>query len=139
MRSTTRLLMTIVLVCGIGAVRAQDFDTKAGQSSAEAWLALVDDGAYAESWKTAANLFKKAVTEEQWQGMLKTVRDPLGKLKERSLKAATPTKTPPGAPAGEYIVFDFSTTFANKAAAGERVTVMKDTDGMWRVGGYFVK
>ena len=71
--------------------------------------------------------------------MLKAARDPLGKLQERSMKAATPTKTPPGAPAGEYIVFDFNTTFANKAAVAERVTAMKDTDGTWRVAGYFVK
>ena len=139
MRSMTCLLMAVALVFGSDAITAQDTDTKVAQKSAEAWLSLVDNGAYAESWKTAASLFKKAVTEEQWQGMLKTVRDPLGQLKERSLKAATPTKSPPGAPAGEYIVFDFNSTFANKAAASERVTVMKDTDGTWRAAGYYVK
>jgi hypothetical protein len=45
----------------------------------------------------------------------------------------------PGAPDGEYVVFDYSSSFEQKSAANERVTTVKDTDGVWRVVGYFVK
>ncbi|RPI50795.1 MAG: DUF4019 domain-containing protein [Acidobacteria bacterium] len=40
---------------------------------------------------------------------------------------------------GEYVVFQFGTSFEHKAAAIETVTAVKDSDGAWRVGGYFVK
>ena len=45
----------------------------------------------------------------------------------------------PGAPDGEYVVIQFKTSFENKASAVETVTPMKDPDGEWRVGGYFIK
>jgi len=51
-----------------------------------------------ESWNTAANGFKNAVSQERWQALVAAARGPLGKLKERSLSKATTTKTLPGAP-----------------------------------------
>jgi len=33
----------------------------------------------------------------------------------------------------------FDTSFANKKAAIETVTPMLDTDGTWRVAGYYIK
>jgi hypothetical protein len=44
-----------------------------------------------------------------------------------------------GAPDGEYVVFQFNSSFAHKATALETVTAMKDTDGVWRVAGYSIK
>ena len=107
--------------------------------SAETWLSLVDSESYAESWTAAASGFKNAVSQERWEGLVRCGSGPLGRLKERSLSKATPTKTVPGAPDGEYVVFQFGTSFEDKAAAIEIVTAVKDTDGTWRIGGYFIK
>jgi hypothetical protein len=109
------------------------------QQSAEGWLGLVDSGKYAESWDETAVAFKNAVTKEQWQQALKSTRAPLGKLQSRKLKSATYTKTLPGAPAGEYVVIQFDSSFENKKPAVETVTPMLDKDGKWRVSGYFIK
>ena len=49
------------------------------------------------------------------------------------------TKELPGAPDGEYIVFEFATRFAHEQNAVEIVTPMRDVDGQWRVSGYFVR
>jgi hypothetical protein len=46
----------------------------------DAWLALVDQGKYEESWSEAARLFKGAVTREKWKEALAAARPPLGKL-----------------------------------------------------------
>jgi len=107
--------------------------------AAEAWLALVDAGDYGASWDDAAQMFKRAVTKEQWEKMVQAVRPPLGQVESRAVKSATFATTLPGAPDGEYVVIQFETSFANKKAAIETVTPMKDPDGAWRVSGYYVK
>jgi hypothetical protein len=45
----------------------------------------------------------------------------------------------PGAPDGEYVVIQFTTSFDGKAVATETVTPMKDPDGHWRVSGYYIR
>ena len=60
-------------------------------------------------------------------------------MKSRTLKSATFATTLPGAPDGEYVVFEFNTTFDEKSAAIETLTTIRETDGTWRVGGYFIQ
>ena len=111
----------------------------AAQKSAEQWLALVDAGSFAESWKTAAGFFQAAVPQDQWGHTIAAVRGPLGDLVSRKLKSAHYTKSLPGAPDGQYVVLQFDTSFANKKAAVETVTPMLDADGTWKVSGYYIK
>jgi uncharacterized protein DUF4019 len=109
------------------------------QQSAESWLALADAGKYAESWDESSELFRNAVTKEQWQKTLNATLSPLGKMQSRKLKSATYTKTLPGAPDGEYVVIQYDSSFVNKKSAVETVTPMLDKDGKWRVSGYFIR
>jgi len=111
----------------------------AAQKSAEQWLALVDAGNFAESWKTAAGYFQTAVSQDQWEHTIAGVRKPLGDLVSRKLKGAQYAKSLPGAPDGEYVVLQFDTSFANKKEAVETVTPMFDKDGQWKVSGYYIK
>jgi hypothetical protein len=132
------LLLTLLLaICP--AVHAQQKPEQLAQRSAESWLALVDSGKYVESWREAAQLFKTAVTQEQWQNALRASRDPWGKLLSRKLKSATYTKTLPGAPDGEYVVIQYESRFEHKESGVETVTPMIDKDGKWRVSGYYIK
>ncbi len=118
---------------------AADKPEDEARKTAEQWLALIDGGKFAESWKTAAGYFKTAVTEEQWEHSLDAARKPLGDMISRKLKSAKYTKSLPGAPDGEYVVLEFKTSFAKKKEAIETVTPMLDKDGKWRVSGYFIK
>jgi hypothetical protein len=132
------LLLTALL--SIGAVaHAQQKPEHLAQQSSESWLALVDSGKYADSWQEASQLFKNAVTKEQWQSALGTARTPLGKMLSRKLKSAKYTTTLPGAPDGEYVVIQFDSSFEHKQSAVETITPMVDKDGKWRVSGYFIK
>ena len=47
--------------------------------AAEAWLSLVDEGLYLESWREGAMYFRKAVGQEQWTQSMLAFRKPLGK------------------------------------------------------------
>lgn len=109
------------------------------QKSAEAWLALIDSGKFAESWDEASSIFKGALTKDHWASTVKGVRVPLGAVQSREFKTASYTKTLPGAPDGEYVVIQYDTSFVNKQGAVESIIPMLDKDGKWRVSGYFIK
>jgi hypothetical protein len=136
-----RLAMVAVAVMLLSVPCFAD-DTAAvaqAKAAATAWLRLTDAGSYGQSWEQAASMFRAAVTKADWEKALGAVRTPLGALRSRTLKAATFTRTLPGAPDGEYVVIQFATQFANKAAAVETVTPVREKDGAWRVSGYFIK
>ena len=123
-----------------GLALAADSDGVAqAQESAKAWLALVDGAKYAQSWDQAAALFRSAVTRSDWEKAARSARAPLGALKARTVKSATFARTLPGAPDGEYVVILFDAQFANKAAAVETVTPMREKDGSWKVSGYYIR
>ena len=135
----TSAFLFLTLLLGVCATAQAQKPEQLAQQSSDTWLALVDSGKYADSWQEAAQPFKAAVTKEQWQSALGTVRTPLGKLQSRKLKSAQYTKTLPGAPDGEYVVIQYDTSFEHKQSAVETITPMLDKDGKWRVSGYFIK
>jgi hypothetical protein len=140
--------MGIVAVLGVAAttvaspalvVAASEKTEEVAGQRADAWLALVDQGKYDQSWEEAARLFKGAVTKEKWREAASAVRAPLGKLVSRKLKSRQYTKTLPGVPDGEYVVIQYDSSFENKKEAVETVTPMLDPDGVWRVSGYYIR
>ncbi len=112
---------------------------KAAVASAEKWLALVDGGQYAESWKAAAAYFRNAVRSEQFAESMQGLRQPLGKVVDRKVKSQAYTTSLPGAPDGEYVVIQFATAFENKKTAVETITPLLEKDGQWRVSGYYIR
>lgn len=112
---------------------------KAAIECAQTWLELVDAEKNAQSWDQAAELFRAALTKEQWEKALQGLRKPLGKMRSRKLKSKKYTTTAPGAPDGQYVIIQYQTSFERKTVAIETVTPMMDKDGKWRVSGYFIK
>ena len=132
------------MICTItsGGLLAADAHAAAkrdAQKAAETWLALVDAGKYGDSWSSASSIFRKAVSQEQWRSAARAAREPLGKVRSRALTSATYSTSLPGAPDGEYVVLQYQTAFEHKQSAIETITPMRDTDGQWRVSGYFVR
>ena len=60
-------------------------------------------------------------------------------LVSRRVKTARYATSLPGAPDGQYVVIQYRTSFANKKSAIETVTPMRDSDGQWRVSGYYIR
>jgi len=132
--------VVIGLILGSATAMAGRSDReKAAIAAAEKWLTVVDKGKYAESWNESSEYFKQAVTQDQWAQAVQAVREPLGKLISRKVKNATYTTSLPGAPDGQYVVIQFNTSFENKKSAIETVTPRMDSDGKWRVSGYYIK
>jgi hypothetical protein len=102
------------------------------------WLKLVDEGSYAASWTAASSLFKGQVSEAEWTRLARSVRHPLGSAVSRKVNSAKFETSMPGAPDGQYVVIRFETSFQRKKSAIETVTPMLDSDGQWRVSGYYI-
>ena len=108
-------------------------------AAAQSWLAQIDSGNYAKSWKEASAYFRGALTEKAWTDALNGTRKPLGKLVSRKLTKAQNAQSLPGAPDGNYVVMQFDTSFINKKDAVETVTFMQEKDGKWKAAGYYIK
>lgn len=113
--------------------------TAAANGAASGFLALLDAGNFADSWSQGAALLRGAVPQDHWNGVVGSMRKPLGDVKSRKLLSSTYTRSIPGAPDGEYVIVQYQTEFANKAGAIETVTPMREADGSWKVSGYFLK
>jgi hypothetical protein len=111
---------------------------KAATEAAQKWLALVDQGKYAESWKASSELFRSAISSKDWEQTLLRASKPLGRMVSRKVLSATYTTSVPGAPEGEYVMVQFETDYENKPKAVETVTPMLEKDGKWRVSGYYI-
>lgn len=111
----------------------------APQQAALSWLALTDSGKNAQAWEAASPTFQSQVTQSQWTEAAQSVRVPLGKVQRRTLQSGQRTTTLPGVPPGDYAVLTYSTVFEKKNAATETVILTHNTDGKWRVSGYFIK
>jgi len=139
-------LIFLILVVLQSICFAQEIQTKIDETKkiaaikvADAWLKLVDEKKYGESYEQAAIIFKTAVTRESWEQTLNGILPSFGKIISRELISATYKTSLPGAPDGEYFVITFMTSFENKEDSLETVAPMKDYDGVWKVSGYYIK
>ncbi len=140
------LLLATLLVCRAQGQTAasptpaiQSGGETAAKAAADIWLALVDDGRYEPAYQTTAGIFQKLVTKEQWVKLVTAGRGPMGKLLSRRVKDTKFTTTMPGAPDGQYVVIHYDAAFEKKAVAIETLTTLIDSDGQWKVCGYFIR
>ena len=133
------LVLLGMMLVAVPGVASNSEAEKAAISAAQKWLAVVDEGKYAESWNEASEFFKNSIIREQWEHSLRAVRTPLGNLLSRVPQSQTYKTSLPGAPDGQYVVIRFQASFENKKLAIETVTPTLDNDGNWRVSGYYIK
>ena len=132
------IITVLILLCSY-PLYANTNKEREAIKSADSWLSLVDAEKYTDSWDNTSQYFKSAITENQWQKSLNSVRKPLGIVISRKLIIKQYTTSLPGAPDGEYVVLQYETSFKNKASSIETVTPSLEKDGVWRVSGYFIK
>lgn len=107
-------------------VQAQETDmTKAGVAAAEQWLQTLDAGRIGQSWTESAASLRGMVTQAQWESALRQARSPFGAFQARKLVGARHTTSLPNAPAGEYVVIQYESTFAERAGVVETVVPMR--------------
>lgn len=120
---------------GTGAATGQNAQQTAAIGAAQQWIALVDQGQYAESWSATGRLFQASMQQPQWVQTLTGARTPLGTVVSREVAGSEIRQSLPGAPPGQYALVSFATNFQNKPDIIETVTMINQ-DGEWKVVGY---
>ena len=116
-----------------------DQDLQQSLKEANAWLQLVDQEKYADSWNNASTTLKLVMSEKEWTKYLEKMRKPLGKMTEREMLQQRTFINPPGAPQGEYVVIFYQTAFNARPQANEQIIMIKESDDKWRPMSYFFR
>lgn len=98
--------------------------------AARAWLALLDEGRWEDSYRATADSFRSLNTLAVWTSVSRKVRAPFGAAVERTFVSQ---ENLPAPPAG-YEVVKFRTRFAKGAEVIETVSLDRVGDA-WRVVG----
>lgn len=111
--------------------------TPAPEDRAKQWLGLVDDKNYSESYNQMGAEARDRIAVGPWTLKVSVVREPLGAMAARTIKAVKLNKTLPAMRDGQYAIVQFDSSFAHKSAAVESVTLTSEKGGR-SVIGYFI-
>ena len=139
MRLLQAALIAMAILSASTPAAAQDPRDSAVGAAAREWLALIDKGDYVASWKAAGGKFRAAITAERWAESVKGVREPLGKVVQRTGQRTQFTGEFPGVPKGDYALVNFLTAFEKRTDTEETITLEREADGQWHVIGYFIR
>jgi hypothetical protein len=114
-------------------------DDKSAVDAAKKWLEIVDKGNTGPLWDDAAKPLKTSVTRAKWISGLRDARKPYGRLESRRMTKFARTHDLPEAPSADYAIVEFDSTFAKGRKAAEQVIWMLESDGVWRVSGYYIR
>ncbi len=109
---------------------------KLAETAAGEWLQLVDAGKAAESWQALAGASRQQISQWKWRLGFGLAGRKFGALTARKLRSAQTSDKSPGGRPGEFVLLEYDTTSAKIGPVVEKLTVMHDTDGQWRVAGY---
>ncbi len=136
------VVLLLVLACA-SPLLGQRADTSAAvsaaQAAAEPWLHLLDQQQYAQTWDSAAAAFRTAVSKADWKAAVVQARGPYEPFGTRKLIASKFSTTLPNVPPGQYVILQYETAVAGKRTVIETVTPKRESNGAWRVAGYYVK
>lgn len=107
--------------------------------AANAWLQLLANGKYSESWLETIPEFRAAVSDEGWVKAMETTHSMFGDFVSRRLVDVTELKQVPNGPDGDYRVISYVSVFSKKESVLETLTLSKQDDGKWRTAGYFMR
>jgi DNA-binding CsgD family transcriptional regulator len=124
------LSITPATLASTAATATAEPTETAAARSAEAFLKLVDEGRWAESFAATGAEFRRLNTLERWAEVSERVRPPLGKLLTRNLVANEFVPAPPKG----YRLIKFRSTYANGTQQTESVSLAWE-DGAWMVAG----
>lgn len=136
-----RIIFSVFILYAFSFSIAQTNDIAKDSSaiySVNSWIKIIDEGNYEKSWDVSSELFKRAVTKEQWVKAVSTSREPFGKLLIREIKTKKYNTQLPGVPDGEYYSFEFNSSFEKKKESVETITAILE-NGEWKIIGYFIR
>ncbi|GAA0757622.1 DNA-binding CsgD family transcriptional regulator [Erythromicrobium ramosum] len=117
----------------VSAAATAEADAAAAARAAEAFLTLIDESRWAESYAASGTQFRKLNSLEHWTEVSEKVRPPLGKVLTRNLVTNEFVPAPPEG----YQLVKFASSYADGTNQVESVSLEWE-DGAWRVVGILI-
>jgi WD40 repeat protein len=121
-------------VCGYQIeARPSASERKLAATGADAiarFLTLLDERKYAQCWEEAAETLREGITKKQFVEQYEDLLMPLGRLKKRTIIRQQS--------AGITFTHGYQSQYAD-GEYDETITVMRDSDGQWRLIGYEIR
>ncbi|MBE8589527.1 DUF4019 domain-containing protein [Pseudomonas sp. MAFF 301449] len=121
-------------------VIANDFGTPQQQQhvfdTAVGFLTLLDSGKAELTWPAVSPVLQAKTSALMWASSLKGLRLGLGSFQKREPVAIGFIDQMPDAPAGNYAVIEFASTFSTTTV--QEKVIVRDDDKHWGIVGYFV-
>ena len=130
--------LIIILLLSL-VINSNVFSKEAAKSACLKFFKHIDAKKYKKTWDNSALYFQNAIKKDQWNKSLEAVRTPLGKNRSRKMLSETPKSSLAGAPDGNYIIYQYQSSFENKKHAVETITFTESKDKKWKLVGYFIK
>ncbi|WP_017664415.1 helix-turn-helix domain-containing protein [Porphyrobacter sp. AAP82] len=117
----------------IAAAAAPESEADAAARAAGDFLALIDQGRWAESYAATGAEFRRLNTLKAWSDVSARLRTPLGHMLTRDITGNDYVPAPPQG----YRLVRFRSTYADGTAQTERVSLAWE-DGAWKVAGIVI-
>lgn len=134
------LTLIAAIACTAAITHAQLSPAEKATAAAEAWLKLVDEGAYPDAYAKSSEKWRARSREEDFSRLLRIHHRDRGDFKSRSVLSAETMKGDPtsGGQKINVIVVRFATEWSESKST-ESVNVIEDEDGEWRAFGYAIQ
>ncbi|HEY0461308.1 MAG TPA: DUF4019 domain-containing protein [Pyrinomonadaceae bacterium] len=109
---------------------------EAARKVSEDWMLLWDGGKAEESYNALSAFSQKKIDKKTFSTYWTAARKSLGKLKSRNLISISLVKSLEGIPGNSGAIFKYQSSFENREAVFETVSLILEKDGTWRVSGY---
>lgn len=146
MRRRAAIMLMAWVCCGLVAgspcrgeeIKLTAQERAAAEKAVVDWLALTDRGDHAGALKSSSNLFQASVKPQKWIAYVGGLREPLGAFITRTAFSIDPASVAFNYfPTGRYVFVKYLSEFENKSV-NERVVVVWEEPGRWRMCGYKV-
>ncbi len=134
-----RIILPLLLSCWLlglpGLAEDAIPEEKQATLAALSFLEQIDRSEYEQSWESCSQFFQAKTERDQWVQEINHLRPQYGENQQRQLQLVKPVEGSAETVQRPLLFLIFRSTFASKTAI-EMVTMVKDPDQLWRVGGY---
>ncbi len=132
-----RIIVLGLILASVSTYAGEESKTdESPRLAAEAFLSLIDQGNYEDSWSEASTWLRDNVDAKQWAEHAGSYRKPLGNVDHREFSSIELEDSLEDMPPGKYAFVYFDTSLADNGSASEMVGLVLDSDSTWRVIGY---
>jgi hypothetical protein len=136
------ILASALVLFILQPLRAQEptQDNQEAINAAEEWLRIIDSGDYELGWREVSAFVRDQSTVDRWTAQLAEMLTSSGARETRIfLSAKRPSVVSSGLPAGEYVMVNYQSAYANVSPAAEVLVVHDEGERRWRVISYVVQ